>query len=334
MLSVNAGKHNKTRPEEQSVVEKAESCLNSSKMLRPLSTAHWFLVNTGLRTGDTDERLKANVKWFIGKELLDAVGVQLEVTDVAFEEVEDNTAVGNETARKGKVNVCVEIADEDVTFHMNVGTIVEKQNDKDVFLDFVRQGNGSYSDYRNYLYAHNAIFGIKAKLNVKDYKFENVKHGILTLSLHDMKVRTLTSAEAGGDDIMQISMMLRMDAEGVTVLFKYKLQVNTSEITPNCTLTSDEKWDIKSSGLNVKRKMDAFFENVCNTAVEECERGLDILIPTTFPSITRHGRMPDEVFCRNDWVHSGCYPWKICFAVTYPPVDNVQFGYAHAQKLD
>eukprot|EP00922_Rhytidocystis_sp_ex-Travisia-forbesii_P010149 GHVS01014877.1.p1 GENE.GHVS01014877.1~~GHVS01014877.1.p1 ORF type:complete len:329 (+),score=42.95 GHVS01014877.1:142-987(+) len=269
MLSVNAGKHNKTRPEEQSVVEKAESCLNSSKMLRPLSTAHWFLVNTGLRTGDTDERLKANVKWFIGKELLDAVGVQLEVTDVAFEEVEDNTAVGNETARKGLVKLNVKIDDKVLPFHVNVGAIVEKRMDEKVLSDFVRQGKDNYSRYRNGLHLHNAIFGINTKLDVTEYKCEAVKHGILSLRLADINVSTVTSAEAGEEDIMEIFIELGLDGDKQFIYgFTYKLHVNTSEITPNCTLTSDEDREMKDRGLNVRKAMDKYFENECNMAAE------------------------------------------------------------------
>eukprot|EP00922_Rhytidocystis_sp_ex-Travisia-forbesii_P010142 GHVS01014869.1.p1 GENE.GHVS01014869.1~~GHVS01014869.1.p1 ORF type:complete len:212 (+),score=12.02 GHVS01014869.1:423-1058(+) len=204
--------------------------------------------------------------------------------------------------------------------------------DEKVLSDFVRQGIDNYSRYRNYLHLHNAIFGINTKLGVTGDKFEVVKHGIMSLKWTDMHVSTVTSAEAGEEDIMEIFIELGLDGDKQFIYgFTYKLHVNTSEITPNCTLTSDEKRDIKSSGLDVKRKMDAFFENVCNTAVEDGRLDSAILTSKTFPSRTRHGRMPRSVTCTVAIMESSPAGTKtIGFWVNYPkPNEDLTIVYEH-----
>eukprot|EP00922_Rhytidocystis_sp_ex-Travisia-forbesii_P010141 GHVS01014868.1.p1 GENE.GHVS01014868.1~~GHVS01014868.1.p1 ORF type:complete len:210 (+),score=8.81 GHVS01014868.1:423-1052(+) len=208
--------------------------------------------------------------------------------------------------------------------------------DEKVLSDFVRQGKDNYSRYRNGLHLHNAIFGINTKLDVTEYKCEAVKHGILSLRLADINVSTVTSAEAGEEDIMEIFIELGLDGDKQFIYgFTYKLHVNTSEITPNCTLTSDEDREMKDRGLNVRKAMDKYFENECNMAAERV-RPLesDGLVGKALLYHSRHEFMAGEVTCTVAYTESRSGKMKIGFLVNYPQIDNVDFSYDHVQKCE
>eukprot|EP00922_Rhytidocystis_sp_ex-Travisia-forbesii_P010136 GHVS01014861.1.p1 GENE.GHVS01014861.1~~GHVS01014861.1.p1 ORF type:complete len:391 (+),score=54.11 GHVS01014861.1:142-1173(+) len=343
MLSVNAGKHNKTRPDENlrkklSVFHEVEVCLKSSDTLQFFSDAHLFLMNNKLRNADTHERLKTTAKFDLQDKLLRHVEVKVEVTDIQFgvvvpAEVDNDTEGGHKMAEQDVVVVTVKIEDVSEMFEINGGTRREKHIDQELLRNFVEQGEVSYHKYLDGLYMHNAIFDNNTKLEVTDGNFNVVYGGKLSLLAKRIHVSTRTSA-AGQEDIMDISMEIGIQGDqenrvDVTCLVNF----NTSEIDKNLN-TNHVK--IKQSAESFRKRFETFAD-VLHTCALPTFKAMDenaILPVADFFAVGVPQIDANEVTCTAVWVERLEGKMRIGFLVNYPRVDNVDFSYNHVHVCE
>eukprot|EP00922_Rhytidocystis_sp_ex-Travisia-forbesii_P010139 GHVS01014866.1.p1 GENE.GHVS01014866.1~~GHVS01014866.1.p1 ORF type:complete len:390 (+),score=56.96 GHVS01014866.1:142-1170(+) len=342
MLSVNAGKHNKTRPDENlrkklSVFHEVEVCLKSSDTLQFFSDAHLFLMNNKLRNADTHERLKANAKSDLQKVLRRVVRVKVEVTDVQFgvevaAEVDNDTEGGNKMAEQDVVVVTVKIEDVSEMFEINGGTRREKHIDQELFRNFVRQGEAHFSKYRDYLNFHNSIFGNETKLAVTDRNFIVVYAGTLSLLANNIHVSTTPTSAAGQKDIFEMSMDVRIRRHRhheVVVTFSFLVELDKDLNTTNL-------YNITFAANDLKQLFGKFAEMIHEEALP------------TFNAMDENATIPaadffvdgvpqidaNEVTCTAVWVERLEGKMRIGFLVNYPRVDNVDFSYNHVHVCE